>query len=211
MNSQDLTKILELGVRAPSGDNSQPWKFIFDGENLTILNLKEKDNEVLNYKQAGSYVAHGGLIENIVIAAASLGFKAEVKLFPEGEASDAIATLNFQSADKRIDPLFNSINKCATNRRVYENKPLPKEIYDRLVGAPNDLQISEKIKSWTSPGGFNVLAVFTNEGDFYKLSGQKKFFYLSPGELKEKYHDWQIIDWEEKEARAHKKTQTIFT
>ncbi|MCK5355861.1 MAG: nitroreductase family protein [Methyloprofundus sp.] len=40
MNSEIIKKILEAAVRAPSGDNVQPWKFFFEvSGNFTLISL----------------------------------------------------------------------------------------------------------------------------------------------------------------------------
>lgn len=66
--TEDIKKILEAAVQAPSGDNSQPWRFEIrdrDGE-IRIFNIPERDKSLYNYGQMASCVAHGALIENNV-------------------------------------------------------------------------------------------------------------------------------------------------
>ena len=90
---EDVTiKILEEAIYAPSGENCQPWKFAVDGSNVHIFNVPEADASLYNFEQRGSYVAHGALIENIVIVALKYGYKASVKLFPIKEEPDLVAT-----------------------------------------------------------------------------------------------------------------------
>ncbi len=70
-----MQKILEAGVRAPSGENCQPWRFVVAGDTLSIFNIPERDLSPYNFNQLGSMVAHGALIENIVIAATAFGYR----------------------------------------------------------------------------------------------------------------------------------------
>jgi len=80
---EDIKKILEAAVHAPSGENCQPWRFeIRDGE-IRIFNLPERDQSLYNYGQMASYVAHGALIENILIASSAFGYRARTNLFPQ--------------------------------------------------------------------------------------------------------------------------------
>ena len=68
---ETIKKIINYAVWAPSGDNSQPWKFSLKGNQVSIFNLPEKDNPFLNFEQKGSYIAHGSLLENMNIIASN--------------------------------------------------------------------------------------------------------------------------------------------
>src|SRR3989338_7157800 len=94
-----LREIIRLGVYAPSGDNSQPWRFYIRGNSIDIFNLPEKDNPYYNFRQNGSLVAHGGLIENIIIASSSMGVGPDINLFPDKDKKDLVATLVFEHSD----------------------------------------------------------------------------------------------------------------
>jgi len=82
---EDIRSILETAVWAPSGDNSQPWRFRITQNRISIFNRPDRDIPFFNYGQRGSFVAHGGLIENIRIASSALGYATTITLFPEGE------------------------------------------------------------------------------------------------------------------------------
>jgi nitroreductase len=121
-----IRDILELGVYAPSGDNSQPWRFEVKDARIEVYNIPEKDNPVLNYRQRGSYLAHGGLIENIVIAAGKFGYKADVVSFPDprDESHTASISLEQEVGPSLHEELADFITKRHTNRKPYENVPL---------------------------------------------------------------------------------------
>src|SRR3989344_3946164 len=91
----EIKEILSLAVNAPSGHNSQPWKFVVKEDSLQIFNVPDKDKTIFNWNQKGSLTAHGALIENIVILASEKGFEASVTLFPEGQESNLVAEINF--------------------------------------------------------------------------------------------------------------------
>ncbi|MFA5932133.1 MAG: hypothetical protein WC793_02040 [Candidatus Paceibacterota bacterium] len=124
-----IKEILKYGVMAPSGDNSQPWKFVLSGTKLKIYNLPDKDNPYLNFMQSGSLIAHGALLKNIEIASSKIGLISKIKLFPTPNDSNLIAEISFEEASsaQQVDPLFEFISKRATNRRPYKNNPLSEE------------------------------------------------------------------------------------
>lgn len=121
-----IKEIISYGVMAPSGDNSQPWRFVVSGATLKIYNLPDKDNPYLNFMQSGSLIAHGALLKNIEIASSKVGLTPKIKLFPTSNDVNLVSEIFFEdrSGAQQIDPLFEFISKRATNRHPYENKPL---------------------------------------------------------------------------------------
>ncbi len=124
---EDIVKILVLGVYAPSGDNHQPWRFEVIGNVIKIYNLPERDPIVYNYKQQGSLIAHGCLIETIKIAATTLGYSTQVTLLSDAGNPNLTATLVLEKSDIQADPLAQYIKQRATNRNPYKNQPLTPE------------------------------------------------------------------------------------
>lgn len=135
MDRETLKKIIEDGTRGISGDNSQPWRFEAEGASLDIFNLPERDNPILNVRQRGSYVAHGSLIENIVISAKQYGYAASVALFPDTGKKNLTARLIFTKTGAGKDQLSDYIKKRATNRKPYEKRPLKPEDKKELLEA----------------------------------------------------------------------------
>jgi hypothetical protein len=74
-------EIIADGVKAPSGENSQPWRFIVEGNVLYTCNIDERDKTPYNFSQHGSYIAHGALIENIAISASHYGLSSPGEIF----------------------------------------------------------------------------------------------------------------------------------
>lgn len=125
LSREIITKIIEYGTYAPSGDNSQPWRFEAEESTgrIKIFNIPGKDNPILNVRNRGSYIAHGALIENMLIAAPHMGLAADLKIFPQG-TSDLTATIALTQLEPKDEPLFTFIKERATNRRPYKNIPL---------------------------------------------------------------------------------------
>ena len=132
--NEDILKILEYAVYAPSGDNSQPWRFEVDGNKIFQYNMADADNIFLNFKQSGSYVSHGAVIENIVIAASNFGYRVDVALFPDKEEKDLVAVLEIQKDDSvKKDFSAQFIKERCTNRRYYFDKGIETEKINSLI------------------------------------------------------------------------------
>ncbi|MBE0470273.1 MAG: hypothetical protein IBX55_12295 [Methyloprofundus sp.] len=142
MNKEITKKILEAAVMAPSGDNVQPWKFEVS-ENFTqidLYNLPDKDNSYYNYQQAASYIAHGAVIENILIAAGHLGCHAEYQLFPDTLDATYVAKIILSPAQAQADPLYPAIFERNTNRFQYKRTEVTKEVLDALLFSVKNIQ-----------------------------------------------------------------------
>ena len=71
LSREDILQIIKAGIIAPSGGNSQPWKFVCSGKGLFLFHDAHFSHSLLDYKHLGSYVAIGAVIENITVKAAS--------------------------------------------------------------------------------------------------------------------------------------------
>jgi len=119
MNKEIIKKIIEAGNQAPSGGNSQPWKFVVEDNVIHIILLPEKDHRVLNFKNRGTYIAHGALIENIYIAAQHFGYKTEVNLFPKSNVSASIIFSPLVE-ERRNEDLYQWIFERHSNRKKFK-------------------------------------------------------------------------------------------
>ena len=114
-----INKSLEFAVMAPSGDNCQPWQFAVEDRTVKIYNLPEKDTSLYNYQQRASFVSHGALLENLTIAAKSLGLEPKINYFPEAGQTDLTATIEFSETDASESALLEYIPKRHTDREQF--------------------------------------------------------------------------------------------
>ncbi len=117
-----LQNILATAVYAPSGDNAQPWEFEIKNDELYIFNKPGSDGTLYNFKERGSYVGHGAVVENIVLLALRAGYVASVEPFPG--LSNCTAKISFIKTPAVSEPLCDEIKKRTTNRKPYDAIPL---------------------------------------------------------------------------------------
>ena len=131
-----IESVLSEAVWAPSGDNSQPWKFRVRDASVDVINVRIKDTSSYNYEQRASYLALGALIENVRVLCAARGFEAQLRLFPDG-TTDTVARLMITKAtqaDKREDAsLASCVRTRASNRRPYDLEMVPSSTLDMLA------------------------------------------------------------------------------
>jgi hypothetical protein len=139
MNTKDkIIQLLSYAINAPSGGNSQPWTFKVADNKLTIVCHPEKDNPVLNFSSRGTLIAHGALIENIIISASRYGLETMFYI-AQDQNERAIVEITFADSYSPPDPLYASIPARSTNRKQYEDKPISKEILVNISNAANAL------------------------------------------------------------------------
>jgi hypothetical protein len=138
---EDIKEIIKAGTMAPSGDNSQPWRFEIEQNELRIFNLPDRDNPFLNFGQRGSYIAHGGLIENIDIAASNLGYCANITLFPDNANDKCVAKIIFEKNNNRKkDELYDFLFTRHTNRKPYTNDKLNDTQREYITSSLNKIE-----------------------------------------------------------------------
>jgi len=128
-----IKSILEKGVRAPSGDNCQPWRFEVRSNEIKLYNLPERDASLYSWGQRPSYIAHGAWLENVFIAAAHYGRAVDYELFPDSTNPNLVAKLSLREGKNYSADLFEAIDKRATNRKPYKKEPLPEEIRQEIL------------------------------------------------------------------------------
>lgn len=139
--NDDIKKILECGALAPSGGNSQPWEFRLHDNVVEVIAIPKKDHRILNFRNRGTWVAHGALIENMLIAASALGYRTDLKIFPDKKGQPNLtAKMSFVKTGTHADPLYEAISHRVTNRKPYKSKPLTEVQHRTLVAAGNSMK-----------------------------------------------------------------------
>ncbi len=122
--------LLAAAVLAPSGDNTQPWRFIVDREAGRIaLDVDDsRDPSPMNAAGCMSRISLGAVLENIVRTAKHNAWDYEIEESPE-QGLVGFRLLSTQSEGGSVDPLLKA---RVTNRRIYDGKPLDPDCLDRL-------------------------------------------------------------------------------
>lgn len=131
---ENLKKILNAAILAPSGGNAQPWKFLYQHNALYIFHDIHFSYSLLDFNNLGSYVGFGAMLENIQLTAAELGLAVNEDIFPLKGDTRLIAVLYFNKleGEKELSYLSTAIGARVTNRNVSEREILSKENTDAL-------------------------------------------------------------------------------
>ena len=181
-----LVHILESAINAPSGDNAQPWQFKVESDSISIFNVPEGDPTLYNFKQRGSYVGHGALIENICITAAAAGYETTVEPFPGPEG--CTARIDLKKGTLVESPLASAIALRSTHRKPYADVVLKDEDRAALHAAVSDPLVRLAITDKRSVRALGDLAA-TNERILFEHQPLHHFLF-------------NMIRWSKEEEKA---------
>ncbi len=137
-----IQSIFEAGRHAASADNSQPWHFYWDGEQIRITyDDKRVSGKTFTENNPATLLAIGSVIENMTQAAKSRGVDIQWTLFSEYKKPDGYAVGHFDidvyHFDGQVDPKEPiAVFGRHTNRFSYKKNPLPENIRT-LISAMN--------------------------------------------------------------------------
>lgn len=140
MSRDTLTRILDLARWAPSGDNTQPWRFeIVDEHLIRVHGSDTRDHILYDYDGHPSHIAHGALLETIRIAASAFGLACHWTVSSGGDDRNPIYDVRLMPAPAIVeDPLFACIEKRCVQRRPMQTTPLTSAQRQALIDAAGD-------------------------------------------------------------------------
>lgn len=124
--SEVVEQILDLARWAPSGDNTQPWRFeILSESHIVIHGFDTREHCVYDLNGFGSQLAHGALLETICIAATGFGLRAETSLRHASPDTHPVYDVRlYPDKQAEVDPLFPFITQRCTQRRLFSIRSL---------------------------------------------------------------------------------------
>jgi len=139
MSRDTLLKILDLARWAPSGDNTQPWRFeIVSDTHIAIHGFDTRDHVLYDFDGHASHMAHGALLETLRLAATRYGLKAGWTLRDGCDDTAPIYDVTLHPEDIPEDPLVEFIESRCVQRRAMRTTPLTGEQKQALRNAVGD-------------------------------------------------------------------------
>lgn len=145
-----ILEILNLARWAPSGDNTQPWRFeIIDDRHVAVHGFDTRDHVIYDFDGHASHMAHGALLETIRIAASGFGLTACWTLRPASPDTAPVYDVEFDATDEaKADPLLPFIRERVVQRRPMRTTPLSAAQREALAAAPGPGYQGQFFESW---------------------------------------------------------------
>jgi Nitroreductase family len=174
-----FNEILEKATNAPSGHNTQPWKFKVAGNAISILPDYSRALPVVDADNHALYISLGCALENLVIAAKHYGFATDIALFASDKKEECISVTLAENIISENGELFNAIEKRQSTRAAYDGKSIPDTTLQQLKKAA--IQDDAEMYVFSSNEEKSQLVPFIEEGVL--LQFQNKDFVS------------ELIDW----------------
>jgi molybdopterin/thiamine biosynthesis adenylyltransferase len=139
-----VEQILDMARWAPSGDNTQPWKFqIVSPLHVVVHGSDTRDFCVYDLDGRPSQLALGALLQTIEIAASWHGLETRISRRPDVPQTAPLFDVHFTPSDRvKRHPLMPYIRQRVTQRRPMRTTPLTAQQKQALEAAAGpDFQI----------------------------------------------------------------------
>lgn len=133
-------ELVRHAILAPSSHNTQCWKFGMDAQSVLIAPDYQRRCPVVDPDDHHLFVSLGCAAENLIQAAAAMGFRGDA-VFREG-TNESVA-ISLEPATAVRTPLFEAIPHRQSTRAEYDAKPLANDELRLLetVGAGNGVRV----------------------------------------------------------------------
>ena len=189
-NSDLAAQILDRARWAPSGDNTQPWRFeIAAPDHIVIHGFDTRSDCVYDLEGHASHLAHGTLIQSIEYAASEHGCRTAWQRRSGSSDLNPLYDIKLEeSADISAHPLAEWISKRATQRRPMS----PRQLSTEEKGALEEAVGPNFSIKWLATGLFERIR-------FGKFLFQAARLRLLTPEAFEVHR--RIIEWGAKESK----------
>jgi len=133
---QTFVEFVRYATMAPSGHNTQPWKFSVGEDCIRIFPDFTRALPVVDPTNRELYISLGCALENLVIAAKHAGYDPEVKYFQSSEPDECLLVTLKYSNVTGDNNLFQAISGRHTNRREYNKQPIPASDLKKIESVP---------------------------------------------------------------------------
>jgi len=135
-----VEQILDLARWAPSGDNTQPWRFEIVSEKEVIIHARDAaDEDVYDYNDGQpSWLSFGFLLESIRVAATRFGREMAWEHVASKDHTHLFRVVLSPNETVTEDPLFPHLITRSVDRRRYRLTPLGQDQKRQLEQAVGD-------------------------------------------------------------------------
>ncbi|NND70160.1 MAG: nitroreductase [Rhodothermales bacterium] len=133
-----LLFMLNYAVLAPSGHNTQPWKFKVEGDKVLVFADRARALAVIDPDDRELVMSCGAATFHLWVAARRFGYNATVSLLPDPQDADLIAVVSLggrQEPTLNENKLFEAIFHRRTNRLPFKPQDIPISDLESLASA----------------------------------------------------------------------------
>lgn len=163
--------VLRYAVRAPSGHNTQPWRFATSDDLLHLYADRSRRLPVVDPEDRALVISCGAALAHLTVALRHFGYAGDPTPFPDPADPDLLATVGLGRA-RTPEPgdheLFEAISTRHTHRAAFDSRPIPHPILEQLKRDTQQAGATVHVFIGDEPQA--VLAKLVAEGDRTQFS-----------------------------------------
>lgn len=132
MNTTDFVFLVDHAIKAPSGHNTQPWKFENTENGIIIHPDFKRALPVVDSENYELYISLGCALENLLIAAKQKGYACKVQYPEKSGRTINVELTKYDTGIAEINILFDEISKRQVTKSKYNNKVLHADVLKQL-------------------------------------------------------------------------------
>lgn len=183
---EQLKFLLRYAILAPSGPNTQPWKFAINGSVISVFADLERSLIYVDPDNRTLFMSVGCAIANLVTAGEHFGLASSVNYFPRGQESNLTAKVKFEPGGSSMSggDLFPEITKRHTTKDRYENQMI-------------EINILEDLKKCIDRPGFvlSYLCDKDSKSTMADLVSRAHQIQLAKKEFRQNLGEWLRNNW----------------
>lgn len=136
MSAADLGEAARFAVLAPSSHNSQPWRFVINGDRLDLKADRARALPVVDPDDRELVMSCGAALFHLRMALRHAGWAPAVELWPECVDGDVVATVRLgerRAPTAEEERLFAAIARRHTNRAPFAARDVPEALRFDLI------------------------------------------------------------------------------
>lgn len=128
----EFFEIIKDAARAPSGHNTQPWKFEANENQIIIRPDLNRRLEVVDSDDHALYISLGCALENLILSAKAHRFSTNVSMNFADDDCEIIVELQ-NSGNEQKDILYDFIQLRQSTRKEYNKEPIEESVLEQLL------------------------------------------------------------------------------
>jgi hypothetical protein len=127
LDAQVLQKAVLVACRAPSIHNSQPWRWVAEGERLRLFVDHYRTVPGADHSGREAIISCGAVLDHLRVAMLAAGWHARIERFPNPNDSGNLASIEFSPVDRVTDA--DRLRADAILQRRTDRLPLGRPTY----------------------------------------------------------------------------------
>jgi hypothetical protein len=174
LSAAEIEALVAYAVTAPSGGNCQPWAFVYRRGALDCRLDASRSRTVLDFDHTASFLALGAAVENLRLAALSMGVLPTLTPFPDALDPALTCRVSFEpggALSAEDAELFPMIGRRVTNRKLGPRRPLEPAAAAALTATAAGAGAALALTS--EPAALDTLASVIAEGERLRLLNRR--------------------------------------